>query len=138
MKKEYVVFDKTRKDARDNGNYVYKTGKPCPYGHISERYTKSGNCILCNFTTHLHLRKKHECSKIKKDRDLQNALSKNRNTIKTATNRCQKWTIQDINIATEKVDGSYKLSNIEVANLLGRTIKGVEKCRKRYVEVNNK
>ena len=93
---------------------------------------------MCNFTTHLHLRKKHECSKIKKDRDLQNALSKNKNTIKTATNRCQKWTIQDINIATEKVDGSYKLSNIEVANLLGRTIKGVEKCRKRYVEVDNK
>ena len=33
--------------ARENGYKTYFTGKPCPNGHIAERYTNSSKCILC-------------------------------------------------------------------------------------------
>lgn len=37
----------TRKAAKAAGAKRYFTGKPCPKGHISERYTVKGTCIAC-------------------------------------------------------------------------------------------
>jgi hypothetical protein len=34
-------------EAKLLGKQKYFTGKPCKYGHISERYTKNGTCIEC-------------------------------------------------------------------------------------------
>jgi 5-methylcytosine-specific restriction endonuclease McrA len=36
-----------RKDALNSGLVRYFTGKKCPNGHTSERYTKTGNCCEC-------------------------------------------------------------------------------------------
>lgn len=37
----------TRKEAIENKDYWYFTGKPCKYGHISKRYTVDGACYDC-------------------------------------------------------------------------------------------
>jgi 5-methylcytosine-specific restriction endonuclease McrA len=37
----------SRKDARENRLNKFFTGKPCKYGHISERYTRNNNCVEC-------------------------------------------------------------------------------------------
>ena len=36
-----------KQEAIKNGEKKYFTGKPCKHGHIAERYTKDGNCIVC-------------------------------------------------------------------------------------------
>lgn len=38
---------KIKQEAIKNGEQKYFTGKPCKHGHIAERYTKDGNCIVC-------------------------------------------------------------------------------------------
>lgn len=37
----------TRPEAEDSGLMFYFTGDPCRYGHKSERYVSSGNCVEC-------------------------------------------------------------------------------------------
>lgn len=37
----------SRRDARRLGMQRYFTGQPCARGHLSERYTITGNCIAC-------------------------------------------------------------------------------------------
>ena len=37
----------TRKEAKEKGLSRYFTGKPCKYGHMSERTVTGGNCIEC-------------------------------------------------------------------------------------------
>lgn len=39
-----------RQIARDNGDVVYISAKPCPRGHVSNRYTESGACVECKKT----------------------------------------------------------------------------------------
>lgn len=34
--------------AKEAGDRTYNTGKPCQNGHLSDRWTRSGNCILCD------------------------------------------------------------------------------------------
>jgi hypothetical protein len=36
-----------RREAKALGLSQYNTGKPCPKGHISDRYTGNGNCVQC-------------------------------------------------------------------------------------------
>lgn len=36
-----------RKIAASTGLPTYSTGKPCKYGHMSNRYASSGACIAC-------------------------------------------------------------------------------------------
>ena len=37
----------TRKNALLQGLTRYFTNKPCKHGHIAERYSKDGNCVVC-------------------------------------------------------------------------------------------
>ena len=37
----------SKKEAKEKGLKRYYTGEPCVYGHISERYTNGGGCIVC-------------------------------------------------------------------------------------------
>jgi hypothetical protein len=37
----------TRKQAIENGESRYFTGKPCKRGHISERYVNNSSCLSC-------------------------------------------------------------------------------------------
>lgn len=36
-----------KRDAQQQGLKFYCTGKPCKHGHVSDRYTKTGQCIEC-------------------------------------------------------------------------------------------
>jgi hypothetical protein len=38
----------------------YNTGKPCPKGHISDRYTGNGNCVQCQRVVNAENNKKHQ------------------------------------------------------------------------------
>jgi 5-methylcytosine-specific restriction endonuclease McrA len=37
----------TKKSAREAGAMTYFTGNSCPQGHIAERRTINGNCVIC-------------------------------------------------------------------------------------------
>lgn len=37
----------TREDAATQGRKTYYLGTPCQKGHISERYTSNGACLMC-------------------------------------------------------------------------------------------
>jgi hypothetical protein len=37
----------TRQQALEQGLHTYSTGKPCKYGHESDRYSKTGICVAC-------------------------------------------------------------------------------------------
>src|SRR5215475_2531724 len=52
-----------RNDAKLSGLTHYFTGRPCEHGHISERYTSNGNCIVCaqeRERTHAEARKESQ------------------------------------------------------------------------------
>lgn len=40
----------SRKEALALGAAKYRNGKPCPEGHVSDRYSKNGACVLCALT----------------------------------------------------------------------------------------
>jgi 5-methylcytosine-specific restriction endonuclease McrA len=37
----------SRSEAKASGMIRYFTGKPCPKGHVADRFTSSGNCVPC-------------------------------------------------------------------------------------------
>lgn len=40
-------MDMDRTTAKEKGLTTYHTGKKCKHGHLSERYTRGGNCVAC-------------------------------------------------------------------------------------------
>jgi hypothetical protein len=36
-----------RREAKALGLEKYNTGKPCRNGHLADRYTKNGTCVVC-------------------------------------------------------------------------------------------
>lgn len=40
-------FNAERARAKADGAVVYNTGKPCKWGHLSDRYTNSATCAQC-------------------------------------------------------------------------------------------
>lgn len=37
----------SRAEAKATGAVRYFTGKPCPHGHVADRWTKNGECVSC-------------------------------------------------------------------------------------------
>lgn len=50
----------TRKDAHERGLKKFYTGKPCKYGHNTQRYVVTGACVTCCSNAMLKLRKKYK------------------------------------------------------------------------------
>jgi hypothetical protein len=48
-----------RQEAIANNQVMYSTGKPCKYGHIAPRYTKTHACSVCNKALAKAWNKKH-------------------------------------------------------------------------------
>lgn len=44
---EWTELPATAKEARATGARHYFTGKPCKHGHVSNRYTSTGDCAAC-------------------------------------------------------------------------------------------
>ena len=38
----------TRKEAKERGLARYFTGKPCPHGHVAERWASTCSCVECD------------------------------------------------------------------------------------------
>ncbi len=38
----------TRKEAKERGLALYFTGKPCPHGHVAERWASNSRCVECD------------------------------------------------------------------------------------------
>ncbi len=38
----------TRKEAKERGLAQYFTGKPCPHGHVAERWAGTSRCVECD------------------------------------------------------------------------------------------
>lgn len=69
-----------RADALAAGEKFYETGKPCKYGHVAPRRTKSRSCLVCERITSLRFskteagkasRKKHAASDVGKEKRLE-------------------------------------------------------------------
>lgn len=48
-----------RTEARNRGSARFFTGLPCKFGHVAERYTKRGDCVVCRAILVEHWRKKN-------------------------------------------------------------------------------
>ena len=57
----------SRKEAKSKDLIYYFTGKPCQHGHISQRYSRNGQCFSCQATKTSNYRKKNR-KKIKKSK----------------------------------------------------------------------
>ena len=44
------LYAESQKEARSRGLYSYYTGRRCPQGHCSERYSHSRECMECHRT----------------------------------------------------------------------------------------
>lgn len=49
---------KTRAQAIEAGDIRFYNGKPCPKGHLAERFTTGGNCVECQRESAERLREK--------------------------------------------------------------------------------
>lgn len=127
----------TQKEAKENGHKYYFTGKPCKHGHISKRSVTSGNCLECRKTIHKEaIAKYRRCRAYTIDFAKRNRF--NDETIKTATNHRQAWTIDEINILMAKEGDKYVYTERELTRLLGRSYRGVMRSRNRYSDWNEK
>jgi hypothetical protein len=44
---QYHVAVRARSHAKSSGLTRYFTGKPCKHGHLAERFTNTGHCVMC-------------------------------------------------------------------------------------------
>lgn len=43
-----MALYKKREQALAAGEFEYYSGKPCPVGHIANRYAVDGKCVICS------------------------------------------------------------------------------------------
>lgn len=122
---------KSRSEAIKRGSVRYYTGNPCKHGHISARYTQSGNCAECYLTVHLDLVRQGRKRRAPKDmahRDGINAQKKSK-----AFNATQSWTLKDISLVMARdKSGAYLHSDSNLADMLGRSLRSIQRARHRY------
>ena len=122
----------SRAAAHKQGESHYFTNKPCKYGHISKRYTASGNCVECFNTVHRQARSECQSTKRCKKKWSQEV---NKKTNDKAKNSRQSWTLKDLKIALAKDEkGQYLKTQQEVAYLLHRSHRSVNNIRWKYKE----
>ncbi len=52
----------TRKEAKERGLARYFTGKPCPHGHVAERWASTSRCVECDRKYREVSRKRYEAN----------------------------------------------------------------------------
>lgn len=123
----------SRAQAKDAGICRYFTGLQCVHGHISPRLTVSGNCIECFKTVH-----KERISKIRKSQDIKHGFywqRRNKRLADNSKNSREKWAVEHIKlILCRDDDGEYLHTTNELASMLERSYRAIERARNRYAE----
>lgn len=73
-------YDRAKKalaEARANGEKTYLSGKPCPKGHVGERYVSSQCCCKCHADRKISRRPNHERALTKKHNALRREIARN-------------------------------------------------------------
>jgi len=114
------LVPKTRDVAKLLGLPTYCTGKPCKRGHIAPRTTVSRNCTECAKTVH-----KDNMAALQKK--LKNDMS-----ILAAKNKRTPWNQREREVINRRnKQGEYLLSDVKLAEILGRSIKAIQVERSR-------
>jgi len=95
----------TCKDAKAQGKTRYFTGKPCPYGHISERIVSTRACVECS-SQRKHLWSKENPEKVAKQK--RNWIARNLEKVKYSKSESQKRNRESANARNRKYAASHK------------------------------
>ena len=112
----------TRHEARDLGLQWYFTGKPCSYGHVSERSVSTGSCRECRRI----YQKNHRIKEAERKRAYR---AKNKDKAAAAAKAYYETNREHI-LARYKM--AYYIANRE--RLLAEMESGYEEKKKRYAE----
>ena len=121
----------TRQEAMEQGLVRFFTGKPCKYGHVSERKTKNFRCLECH---KVDMRKRYADPVVKKKTAKQSKKWRLENKHKANENR-KRWEKAN----PEKVKHSrqqYKTKNKEIIRLKRKEYNSREKIKVKNISNN--
>jgi hypothetical protein len=94
------AFNRLSPDVR-----FYNTGKPCKYGHLSDRYTSNNECVECRRVKNISLKEK-QIAWAEENRNRKNAITRARYHANAEAQR--ERTRRKYAINKEKVDATNK------------------------------
>lgn len=81
----------SQKEAKARGLVRYFTGKACPSGHISERFTSSRQCQRCNYNYPRFYEKKRERARKYYAENSEKLIAKSRKYQAEDPEKCRKY-----------------------------------------------
>lgn len=105
------------------GKTVYFTGKPCKYGHVSERYVRSKHCVTCGKVRYDGWRKNNPEKALEITRRWQHQNRERKNEV------CRNWSARNPGKVTTK-SRKWRLAN----PVRARAIVHERRSRKRSAE----
>jgi len=103
----------TRAEAKIMGAKRYLTGKPCPRGHVAERYTLNGGCLMCRREN-----TKAWCAANKNERVKYMAIYRKKHKDKIAKSKAAYWENNKDKVA--KCNAAWRDSNPEKSRCINR------------------
>jgi len=128
------LVPKTREVAMAIGLPTYCTGKPCKRGHVAPRQTVSRNCTECYKTVYKDKRKELDKKKYANsyEEQIKKAKLKNDPSSLAAKNKRLPWSQREREVMHRRdKEGNYLLSDVRLAEILGRSIKAIQVERSR-------
>jgi len=114
----------TRKQAQEQGIVRFFTGKPCKYGHVSERKTINSRCLECH---KVDMRKRYADPAAKKKIDKQNRkwVLENKHKVDEIKRRWEKLNPEKVKHGRQQ----YKKKNKEIIRLKRREYNSREETK---------
>lgn len=109
----------SQQEAKSQGLSRFFTGKPCKRGHICERYSADGDCVLCKKERNAKSECK-ECPVKKKARD-RKYYHENKETILAKAKKRMPPEVKFIRKSIERLENRYYLSKTNYEEVLGYT-----------------
>lgn len=121
----------SRAQALRIGATRYYTGKPCKHGHVAYRQAVSGNCTECLKTVHAGARREAGVRALPQKMAYRHRI--NDETRERAVNGRQQWLGRDAHLVTLRdAQGEYVYTNSELVEMLGRSMRSIERARWRF------
>lgn len=109
------MFD-NKKEAKENGEAFYYTGKPCKYNHLANRYSSNGVCIICayeNVKAYINSNREYVLERDKRWRQNNPEKEKTRHK-KWQLNNLQKCRLNVANRKAKKLKATPKWANLKL------------------------